>query len=81
MDLPKEKWGDVPPCVKYAAKQDFQIPDFICAKMLPTTGISIQEMLDFTLPNAATTVSSNTPSTFFSHRAPDTISKSLLLHM
>jgi hypothetical protein len=76
-----KKWGDVPPCVKHAAKQDFQIPDFICAEMLPSPGISIQEMLDFTLPNATATVSSNTLSTFFSRKAPDAISKSLLLRM
>jgi hypothetical protein len=78
----EKKWGDVPPHVKRAAKQDFQIPDFIRAEMLPSPGIFIQEMLlDFTLPNATATVSSNTPSTFFSHKAPDAISKSLLLHM
>jgi hypothetical protein len=72
-----KKWGDVPPRVKRAAKQDFQIPDFIHTEMLPLPGISIQEMLDFTLPNATATVSSNTLSTFFSRKAPDAISKVL----
>lgn len=76
-----KKWGDVPPRVKCAAKRDFQIPDVIRAEMLPLPGISIQEMLDFTLPNAVATVTSNILLTFFSRNPPDAVSKSLLLRM
>ncbi|KAJ8594099.1 hypothetical protein M405DRAFT_858399 [Rhizopogon salebrosus TDB-379] len=76
-----KKWGDIPPHVERTAKQDFQIPDFIRAQMLPSPGISIKEMLDFTLPNTTATISSNTPVMFFSRNGPDAISQALLLRM
>ena len=73
-----KKWGLVPPRVKRAGKQEFVIPDIVCMKVLPSAGISIQDMLDFSLPIHTIPVKTVDAVSFFSHTAPDPVSEPLL---
>jgi hypothetical protein len=70
-----KKWGDLPPRIKRAAKQDFLIPRAIRAKVLPSPGISVQDVLAFTLPNQVIAVSNISPAGYFSRNVPDAASE------
>jgi hypothetical protein len=61
-----KKWCDIPTHVKLAGKQEFLVPSTICTEILPSSGISIQELLGFTLPNQTITVKEISPMSFFS---------------
>jgi hypothetical protein len=69
-----KKWNDIPPCVQRAAKQDFLIPNTIRAKVLPSPGNSVKQMLEFTLPSYTISIGTRSPESFFSRNSPDTIS-------
>ena len=71
----RKKWANLPPWVKCAIKNEFHVPTLMWEAILPAPGISIQEILDYSLPRTCATVKSD-PVTFFSCRAPDQISES-----
>jgi hypothetical protein len=73
-----KKWNDIPPRVRRAAKQDFLIPNAICAKVLPPPGNSVKQMLEFTLPSYMISIGTRSPESFFSRNSPDTISDFLI---
>ena len=73
-----KKWGDLPPLLKHAAKQDFLIPCAICAKVLPSPGISVQDVLAFTLPNQVIAILNISPAGYFSHNVLDAASEALV---
>jgi hypothetical protein len=75
------KWGDIPAHVKHAGKQEFLIPGPIRAEILPSYGISVQEMLAFNLPNQTVTVNVIDPVNFFSRHAADRISEASLMRL
>jgi hypothetical protein len=62
-------------------KQEFIIPDVIRTKVLPAAGISIQGMLDFSLPVHTLPVKINNLASFFSSAAPDPVSEPLITHL
>jgi len=69
-----KKWANLPPHVKRATKNEFRVPRSMREAILPAPGISIQEILNCSLPRTCTTVKSD-PVAFFSHRAPDQTSE------
>ena len=75
-----KKWANLPPRVKHAAKNEFRVPTSMREAILPAPGISIQEILNCSLPRTCATVKSD-PVAFFSRRAPDQISESLVARL
>ena len=73
-----KKWGTIPPRVKHVGKQEFLIPNCIQAEVLPLSGISIKDVLEFSLPTPTTPVQTIDPASFFSHTVPNPVSKTLL---
>ena len=76
-----KKQRDVPHIVKHAGKKEFHIPPNICVKILPSSGISMPEMLNFTLPNQTTTVNNLNPEHFFSHNPANLITETFIVHL
>jgi hypothetical protein len=60
-----KKWGDLPMYIKHGIQNHFKIPIAVCDQILPSETISIQKMLDFTLPSPASAIITNDPSSFF----------------
>ena len=73
----RKKWANLPPWVKHATMNEFCVLTSMQGAILPTPGISIQEILNCSLPRTCTTMKSH-PVTFFSCKAPDQISESLV---
>lgn len=73
-----KKWRDLPPRIKRAAKGYFAIPDTMRECILPAKDLSIQQMIDFTLPNPVLTFTPFGPASFFSRNAPEAISDAML---
>jgi hypothetical protein len=76
-----KKWGTIPPHVKHVGKQEFLIPNFIRAEVLPLSGISIKDVLEFSLPTPTTPVQTIDPASFFSRTVPNPVSKTLLARL
>jgi hypothetical protein len=76
-----KKWGDVPPLIKRAGKNEFLIPSLIHTRILPSLGSSIQEMLAVTLPTQGTTMNNIDPLHFFSHQSAEPITEASITHL
>jgi len=80
MGFTRQKMGRLPLHIKCAGKQDFVIPRAIHAKVLPSPGISVQDVLAFTLPNQVITSLTLTCG-YFSHNVPDAVSEASLTRL
>ena len=67
--------------VKRGIQNHFKIPIAVCDQILPSETISIQKMLDFTLPSPASAIVANNPSSFFSHNAPESVTDAMFTRM
>jgi hypothetical protein len=77
-----KKWANILTHIKLAGKQEFVVPSHIHAEILPSSGISIQELLGFTLPNQTITVNVMiSPMAFFSRNTADSISEASLTRL
>ena len=74
-------WGGILRLVKHAGKKGTEIPPDILAKILPSSSISIPEMLNFTLPNQITTANNLNAQQFFSHNPTNLITEASIVRL
>ncbi|KAJ7874651.1 hypothetical protein B0H13DRAFT_1894474 [Mycena leptocephala] len=73
-------WKDTSKEVRQAFRNDFNIPEHIASTILPSDGISIHALMEFTLPRVTAQDVLET-STYFSLYSPDTVDSSVILRL
>jgi hypothetical protein len=77
-----KKWEDMPTSMRQVCQNDFQIPEYLAATLLPDAAISIHVLLDFLLPRPSmVAINSKDTSRFFSKYSADPMNESAILRL
>ncbi|KAJ7692226.1 hypothetical protein B0H17DRAFT_934211, partial [Mycena rosella] len=77
-----KQWKEIPKSIREACQNDFIIPDDVAATVLPAPSISINAVLDFSLPRPTSVVKDTSDKAlFFSQHAADAVDASMILRL
>lgn len=76
-----KQWKDLPPRIKKTGKGEFSIPAHIRLQVLPASGLSINDLLEFPLPKSAISTNQLDVNNFFSRENPDIWSEAVMFRL